>query len=145
MRRWMWIVLVALWAVGCTPRPEGAVVADTPRGGWHFGEEVAIDYTNSDTLSLYNVGVALRMESGKVDSAPMTFQVGCVAPSGAFFSSDVVLQAKEVHSGGSFTEIKTLWVENALFGESGDYTFILTPGLDVEGVWMAGVTIEKTR
>lgn len=142
MRRIVWLAMVVLWAVACSPKPEGAVVADTPRSRWHLGEEITIDYPNEDTLSHYNVGVTLRVESGKVEG-PVSLQVGCVAPSGALFVSDVVLQAEEVHSGGSFTEIRAPWVEDACFGEMGEYLFILTPLEDLRGVWMAGVTIEK--
>jgi hypothetical protein len=142
MRRVVWIVLVALWAVGCTPKPEGAVVADTPRRGWEPHEEVAIIYDNTDTLSLYNVGVALRVESSRVEG-PVSLKVECESPLGSRFESSVVLRAEGVHSGGSFTEIKAPWVEKALFGESGEYLFILTPEQELKGVWMAAITIEK--
>lgn len=142
MRRGFVIALVALVAAGCTLRPEGAVVADTPRGTWEPHEEVAIFYDNADTLSLYNVGVALRVESGRVEG-PVSVGVECESPSGKRFASSVVLRAEEVHSGGSFTEIRAPWVEQALFDERGEYLFLLTPEQTLRGVWMAAITIEK--
>lgn len=143
MRRVVFVALVALMAVACSPKPEGAIVVDTPRSGWLMGEEVTLDYENSDSLSLYNLGVALRMESGKVEG-PVTLHVGCVSPSGGYYGSDVILHAEEVHSGGTFTEIETPWVNDACFMESGEYLFILSPmDESLDGVWMAGVTIRK--
>lgn len=142
MRKVVLVAIMAVMAVACSLKPEGAIVVDTPRGGWSLGEEVTLDYENLDSLSLYRLGVALRVESGKVEG-PVTLRVGCVSPSGAYFESPVTLQAEEVHSGGSFTEIESPWVEGARFTEGGDYLFILTPEQELEGVWMAGVTIVK--
>ncbi len=140
MRHFLPIVLLAILATSCVEKPIGAVVVDTPRGMWHEGEGVSVVYENMDTTSLYNLGVVLRREAGEAEES-VRLSVAAVSPSGVRFESEVVVPAVARHSGGSFAESAGEWVEDARFGEVGEYNFTLTPTKDLKGVWTAGVKI----
>ncbi|MBO7299908.1 MAG: hypothetical protein J6U53_00690 [Tidjanibacter sp.] len=140
MRHFLPIMLLAILATSCVEKPIGAVVVDTPRGVWHNGESVSVAYENSDTTSLYNVGIVLRREAGEADES-VRLSVAVSSPSGERFESDVVIPAVERHSGGSFAESAGEWVEDARFGEEGRYDFTLTPTKDLKGVWTVGVKV----
>lgn len=142
MRHLLPIMVIALLATACAERPVGAVVVDTPRGVWYEGESVGLEYENSDTVGLYNVGVVLRREAPKSDES-VKLAVRVESPSGKRYDNFVVLPVVERHSGGSFAESTGEWVESALFGELGIYRFTLTPTKDLKGVWTAGVKVEK--
>lgn len=142
MSRWLSIVVaVAMLAVGCSERPVGAVMTDTPRDLWQMGESVSVVYENSDTLTRHTLGVVVRQEASRMEGA-ITLLVRCISPSGVSFESPVVVPAEERHSGGSFAESAGEWVNDARFEEQGEYTFTLTPTSDLRGVWMAGVELK---
>ena len=142
MRHFLPIMLLAILVTSCVEKPIGAVVVDTPRGVWSEGEGVSVAYENRDTTSLYNVGVVLRREAGEAEES-VRLSVSAVSPSGVGFESVVVIPAVERHSGGSFAESAGEWVEDARFGEMGEYRFTLTPTKNLKGVWTAGVKAEK--
>ena len=139
------VAVVALWLslmVGCSEKPVGAVVADTPRRDWNT--PVTIAYTASDSLSEYNLGVVARVENGLFEEA-LALQVRLTAPSGRYFQSELQLWAENRHSGGSFTELRAEWIQKAQLIEKGDYIFTLTPMESISGVWTVGVEIEEAR
>ena len=135
------IAIVALLAVACSERPVGAVAADTPRTEWSAEEVAELCYTNSDTLSHYNLAVVARWEaahSGEV--LPLRIEVQ--SPSGATFGGEVVLTPSDKHRGGSFVEFSAAWIEDARFVESGDYHFWIAPCQPARGVWSIGVRLD---
>ncbi len=144
MLRRLAIAVVACVTLSCGVKPIGAIVVDTPRAEWHEGESVELRYYNSDTLNLYNLGVVARQEAGCVSSA-LSLRVVAQNPSGQCFESVVVLSPAERCKGGSFVELSAEWIEAALLGEVGDYTFTLTPQQTTSGVWTVGVTTEKSN
>ncbi len=134
-------VLVAVAMVGCRVVPHGAVVADVDPKGWDAEDEVELCFAATDTASLYTISVVARREFGKV-AEPMRLQVKAMAPDSVEVNGVVVLPAEGGRRGGSFEEVRTLWVENARLA-AGTYTFTLTPMQYVEGVWNVGVEIEN--
>ena len=132
-------VVAAVAMVGCRVIPHGAVVADVAPKGWHAGEGVDLCFSATDTASLHTISIVARREFGKV-AEPVRLQVNVVAPDSAEVNGVVVLPAEGGRRGGSFEEVKALWVENARLHE-GTYTFTLIPTHDVKGVWSVGVEI----
>lgn len=135
------VAVVALWLslmVGCSEKPVGAVVTDTPRREWM--SPVTITYTNTDSLAVCNLAIVARVESGLVEKA-FGLQVCLTAPSGRYFKSEVVLRAERRHSGGSFTELRSGWIEKGQLAEVGDYILTLTPVDTLSGVWSVGADI----
>ena len=144
MLRWLTIVAVACVALSCSPKPIGAVVADTPRVEWQAGEQVELRYENGDTLNLKSVGVVARWEVGSAESV-LPLRITAQSPSGVCYEGEVVLLPTERHKGGSFVEFSTEWIEDALLGESGDYLFTLSPTRTLGGVWTVGVKIDNNE
>lgn len=136
-----WLIgVVALLAVGCSERYVGAAVADTPIAEWSAEEDVVLHYTNSDTLSLYNLSVvARRKASFSKEVLPMTVEVQ--TPSGVRYGGEVVLVPTHRHLGGSFVELAAEWVEDALLAEEGDYLFTVAPCRPTDGVWNVGIRL----
>ena len=137
--RGLLIVLAAVAMVGCKVIPHGAVVADVDPKGWSAEEQVSLRFSATDTASLHTIRVVARREFDKL-AEPMRLQVRVVAPDSAEVSGEVVLPVVGDRQGGSFEELKALWVEDAKLQE-GTYTFTLTPTHEVEGVWNVGVEI----
>lgn len=139
--RGLLVVLAAVAMVGCRIVPHGAVVADVDPKGWSAGEGVDLCFAATDTASLHTISVVARREFDGV-AEPMRLQVRVVAPDSAEVSGEVVLPVSGSRQGGSFEELKALWVEDARLTE-GIYTFTLAPIHEVEGVWNVGVEIEN--
>ncbi len=138
--RSLFIVVIALLSVACGERPVGATVADTPRTGWCNAVEVC--YENSDTLSFHNLAVVVRCEAAHIQEL-LPLRIEAQSPSGVNYTGEVVLTPSDRHRGGSFVELSAGWIEGARLGEVGDYTFTLTPQQPTDGVWSAGVTINR--
>lgn len=137
--RGLLIVLAAVAMVGCKVIPHGAVVADVDPKGWSAEEQVSLRFSATDTASLHTIRVVARREFDGV-AEPVRLQVRAVAPDSAEVSGEVVLPVSGSRHGGSFEELKALWVEDAKLKE-GTYTFTLAPTHEVEGVWNVGVEI----
>lgn len=134
------IAVVALLLGACTERPVGAAVTDTPRVGW--SDAVEVRYESGDTLSLFAVGFVVRQEAGHSEGV-VPLRVVATAPSGVSVEGAVVLTPSDKHRGGSFVELSARWVEDARFGEVGDYRFSIAPQQPTDGVWSVGVRVEK--
>ncbi|MBQ8272435.1 MAG: hypothetical protein IJZ09_05480 [Tidjanibacter sp.] len=134
------ITFVALVAVSCSERPVGAAVADTPRAEWCDAVEVC--YDSDDTLSLHNLAVVARCEAAHAKEL-LPLRVEVQSPSGANYAGEVVLTPSARHTGGSFVEFSADWIEDACFGEVGDYRFLLTPCQPTDGVWNVGVRVDR--
>lgn len=137
--RGLLIVLAAVAMVGCKVIPHGAVVADVDPKGWSAGEGIDLCFSATDTASLHTIRVVARREFDKL-AEPVRLKVRVVAPDSAEVSGEVVLPVSGSRHGGSFEELKALWVEDAKLKE-GTYTFTLAPTHEVEGVWNVGVEI----
>ena len=140
MRWGVVVVLLAMMVAGCSPKPIGAIVADTPREEWKSDRVVALHYDNNDTLSLRTLGMVARVESGAAEEK-IDLVVECESPTGKSFESKVVLTPKSGQRGGSFREYEAEWVEDAQLFESGDYEFRVAPVGSLRGVWSVGITI----
>ncbi len=132
------VATLALVATGCTEKPVEATVVETPRKGW--SEVVEVKCSNSDTLSLKNIGVILRVENVAAERG-VRIAVGCTSPAGVQFADTLVVMAEKRNSGGSFTDYGSEWIERARLSEQGEYLFTIAPVEPTFGVAMAGVTI----
>ena len=56
----LWTALLAAAAVGCSPRPEFAVVRDIPGEAWYADSMLVFDVEIADTTATYRVEVDVR-------------------------------------------------------------------------------------
>ena len=139
-KRLVLTVVAAVAMMGCRVTPHGAVVADVSPKGWEPSEAVELCYDNTDTLSARTVSIVARREFGKAEG-PLELHVRVCAPDSAMVEAYVVLPQRG-DKGGSFEELRALWVEGASL-QVGTYTFTIAPQKSTTGVWNVGIEIEN--
>ncbi len=139
-KRLVLTVVATVAMMGCRVTPHGAVVADVSPKGWEPSEAVELCYDNADTLSVRTVSIVARREFGKAEG-PLELHVRVYAPDSAMVEADVVLPQRG-DRGGSFEELRALWVEGASL-QGGTYKFMIAPQKSTTGVWNVGIEIEN--
>lgn len=136
------VALVALVALACEPKHNGAVVADVSPTGWSADQPVELRYHNLDSLTRRRIWVVARAEADHAHR-PLRVEVGCVAPDSAELRGSVVLMPTK-HRGGSFVELRGLWIDQAVPALKGDYLFTLghTEPKPIEQLWSVGIEVE---
>ncbi len=136
------VALVALVAMACEPKHNGAVVADVSPTGWSADQTVELRYHNLDSLTKRRIWVVARAEADHAHS-PLRVEVGCIAPDSAQLRGSVVLMPTK-HRGGSFVELRGLWVDQAVPALKGDYLFTLShaEAEPIEQLWSVGIEVE---
>ncbi len=136
------VALVALVALACEPKYNGAVVADVTPTGWSADEVIQLRFPNLDTLAKRSVWVVARAEADHAYK-PLRVEVGCMAPDSTELSGSVELRPTK-HRGGSFVELRGLWIEDAVPAKMGDYLFRISHSEEepIEGVWNVGVELK---
>ena len=133
------VALVALVAWACEPKYNGSVVADVSPAGWSADQPAVLNFPNLDTLAKRNVWVVARAEADHAYK-PLRVEVGCMAPDSTELRGSVELRPTK-HRGGSFVELRGLWIEDAVPTTKGDYTFAISHSEEepIEGLWNVGV------
>lgn len=106
---------------------------------WKSAESVRFD--NSDTLSLRNLGIALRYNSNfKVSALPLKLAI--MTPDSLFFEDSIVLYPRHPHSALSVATTECLpYRTDVLLNKRGAYTFTFEPYDEVCGMEAIGVEI----
>lgn len=136
------VALVALVAMACEPKHNGAVVADVSPAGWSADQTVELRYHNLDSLTKRRIWVVARAEADHAHK-PLRVEVGCIAPDSAELRGSVVLMPTK-HRGGSFVELRGLWIDQAVPALKGDYLFTLShaEAEPIEQLWSVGIEVE---
>lgn len=129
-------------ASGVTGEARGeAMVADVSPTEWRGA--VSVTYSNSDTLTLRDIDLALR-HSVEVWPRHNTLIVERMAPSGARTQEvvDVAIDVTAAQASRLHETVTRLHSEFR-FDEVGDYRFTVSPLRPVAGIWSSSIEITK--
>lgn len=143
LRRLVWAALMPIvMALSCKPAYNGAVAADVDPTGWQAADTVELHFSPADTLTEREIWVVARAEADHIPTR-IELQVECIAPDSTHLAGSVALHPTE-RKGGSFCQLRDLWIERAVFGQTGDYTFRLchTSSEPLTDIWNVAIEVE---
>jgi hypothetical protein len=134
-------LLAAMLTTGCMSRFD-SVAVDVPPGGW--SDPVEMWYSNSDTLAIRSLTLALR-HSSSTDSSSGRYVVVSVSPSGTArrdtLSIDIAFDPAHNRQGEARAERPM----RRRLDESGSWLFVVVPMQRTTGVWSVGMEIKNIR
>lgn len=134
------VVLAMLAVVGCTA-PIESYFADLDPEGWYRGQEVVVELPNSDTLSLRDIVLVVKGDSGyDFDSLDLTILVKAPDGEQALFRTTLCTAGARMHT--NMQEWEQPLIGGARLDKEGDYIFRIQHSATrkVEGLWAMGIT-----
>ena len=138
-RRWCVVAMAIIASLTACIAPQTTKMVGVDVRSWRSAESLI--YNNGDTLSLRDLGIALRYNTNFKSSA-IPLKLVVMTPDSLFFEDSIVLYPRHPRSTISVATTECLpYRTDVLLNKKGDYTFTFEPYEEVRGLEALGIDI----
>lgn len=124
--------------------PQQIFTTEIDEFGWPTDQEVMVECSNTDTLSLRSLNVIIRY-GNEFSSEPLDLSITTVTPDGYRWIDTLSIPVPQQRSAyGFYRDIEQPYRRQTLLNRSGQYVFVfrpLSPKKEIKGVAAIGIAI----
>ncbi len=128
--------------------PQQIFTAEINEFGWPTDQEVIVECSNTDTLSLRSLNVIIRY-GNEFPSEPLDLSITTVTPDGYRWIDTLSVPVPQQRSAyGLYQDIEQPYRRQTLLNRSGQYVFVfrpLSPEKEIQGVAAIGIDIRPEQ
>lgn len=142
---------VLLWGIvtltSCLA-PQQIFMAEINEFGWPTDQEVMVEFSNTDTLSMRSLNIIIRY-GNEFPSEPLDLSITTVTPDGYRWIDTLSVPAPQQRSAyGLYQDIEQPYRRQTLLNRYGQYVFVfrpLSPKQEIQGVASIGIDIRPEQ
>lgn len=128
--------------------PQQIYTTEIDEFGWPADQEVSVEFSNTDTVSLRSLNVVVRYGQD-FSMEPLNLSITTVTPDGYRWIDTLSISAPEQRSAyGLYQDIEQPYRRKTLLNRNGQYVFVfrpLSPKKEIKGVTAIGIDIRQEQ